>query len=312
TLWQDANLTSQVIVGTFRITSHVTVERLEFVNQMPSIWPIPEMPTAFVLSLNSTYTKIDPKTGQTYTMDWLIKNHDNDSWKTTGTGTSDSKPLVTFGPGEEPIRCRRARMTCNGCGACERIDRKLIQIDRYDLDPATRNAVLEAQQDTRRRAGATAEDRTAGSVAPVCPCLHALKRTRQGGSRAHLYWIGCNGWRKDFKDDHRTFTIPDYVDEAMLIRLFDTGRIADDDSSDTPACSCIVTPRTGLGQKYCPHTHIVNGIPEPLSVIERYDCPAVRTIFVPLDTSIRRAVIVHQRGTPHRHPMPVLTKVSLD
>ncbi|KAJ7156430.1 hypothetical protein C8R43DRAFT_949303 [Mycena crocata] len=44
--------------------------------------------------------------------------------------------------GEEPIRCRHARMTCNGCGACERIDRKLIQINRYDLDPASRNAVL--------------------------------------------------------------------------------------------------------------------------------------------------------------------------
>ncbi|KAJ7182286.1 hypothetical protein C8R43DRAFT_1115930 [Mycena crocata] len=307
TLWQDANLTSQVIVGTFRITSHVTVERLEFVNQMPSIWPILETPTAFVLTLDSTYTKIDPKTGQTYTMDWLIKK-----------------------PREEPIRCRRARMTCNGCGACERRDRKLIEINRYDLDPASRNAVLEAQQDTRRRAGVTAEDHTAGFYDVVmrkgCVAIdrsgkkctgkpHLRLKPRSvapGGSRAHLYWVGCNGWRKDFKDDHRTFTIPDYVDEPMLIRLFDTGRIADDDSRDTPACSCIVTPRTGLGQKYCPHTHVVNGIPEPLSVIKRYDCPAVRTIFVPLDTSIRRPVIVHQRGTPHRHPMPPLTKVSLD
>jgi hypothetical protein len=38
----------------------------------------------------------------------------------------------------------------------------------------------------------------------------------------------------------------------------------------------------------------------------------VRSIYVPLDLSIRKALVVHKNDIPHSHPMPALTKVSLD
>jgi hypothetical protein len=70
--------------------------------------------------------------------------------------------MVVFEPGKPAIACRRARMTCKGSHACERVDPALIRVERYDLNPASRDAVFAARQETRRTEGATAENRTTG------------------------------------------------------------------------------------------------------------------------------------------------------
>jgi hypothetical protein len=70
--------------------------------------------------------------------------------------------MVVFELGMPPIKCRRARMTCTGGYVCERVDPKLMNVERYDLDPASGDAVFAAQHDTRRREGMTTEDRTTG------------------------------------------------------------------------------------------------------------------------------------------------------
>lgn len=41
-------------------------------------------------------------------------------------------------------------------------------------------------------------------------------------------------------------------------------------------------------------------------------CPASREIFVPIDTSIRIAVILYDYTKPHNHPMPAPVKASYD
>ncbi|KAJ6603588.1 hypothetical protein DFH09DRAFT_1354717 [Mycena vulgaris] len=328
TIWQDPGLTSRVLVGRFRVTTAVTVDRVEYLSKIPSIWPIPRIPTAFVLSLDSSYGQVDPKTGLLYTVDHLIKNHDNDSWKATGTGAADNKPMVMFAPGLPltAIECRRARMKCKGCCACERVDPKLIKVDRYELDPTSRDAVFTARQNTRRTEGTTAFTRTAGFYNVVvnqkCRAIDAagmgcdgnptLRPKKDGPSRGQQYWIACDGWRRDFKQNHRTFVIPDYADEKILLKLFAKQPISDDNTSDTPLCSCIVHPTTGLKQKNCPYPHIVDGLSVTHSRIKRYPCTATRTIYVPVDPSIRKALVVHKERTPHSHPMPALTKASLD
>ncbi|KAJ7693159.1 hypothetical protein B0H17DRAFT_1060317 [Mycena rosella] len=324
TIWQDSGLSSELLVGEFRLTMKLTVKQIEYVSGgFPSIWPIPRVPTAFILSSDST--AIDPDTGLLYTMDHLIKNHDNDSWQSS-SGKSNSFPMVVFEPGMPPIKCRRARMTCKGGHACERVDPKLMHVERYDLDPTSRDAVFAAQQDTRRREGTTAEDRTAGFFdiidKKMCTAIDAaggkckgkpkMMLKVHGSSRGHLHWIACTGWRKDFKENHRTFSIPDYVDEAKLIKLFAKEPMVDDNSKDTPPCSRIVPPRTGLKRKFCPHRHIVDGHAVTRSAIKLFPCSAARSIYVPLDPSIRKALVVHKNHTPHSHPMPALTKVSLD
>jgi hypothetical protein len=114
----------------------------------------------------------------------------------------------------------------------------------------------------------------------------------------------------------------------MLVKLFNGEPIVDNDSKDTHPCSrpsANWTEAEALSYAHIPalrvqlqiyrptaHTHIVNGHVVTRSSIIQYLCKAKRTIFVPEDPSIRKALIVYKLRTPHMHPMPPLGKASLD
>lgn len=57
----------------------------------------------------------------------------------------------------KPIHCRRSRLECAGFSACEHINPELINIERYELDPESLEAVLKVQIDTRLREADTPE-----------------------------------------------------------------------------------------------------------------------------------------------------------
>ncbi|KAJ6596762.1 hypothetical protein B0H10DRAFT_1959922 [Mycena sp. CBHHK59/15] len=324
TVWQDPQISSSVRLGDFRVTKDVSVQRLEFISELPSIWPIPRVPTGFVLNLRDPKFDITDNNGYLYTVDALIKYKDNESWK-GNTGTADSKVLVTFEPGAPAIRCHRSCLSCKGAFACENVDPALLSVVCHDLDPVSRYAVFAAQRETPWREGTTSESNatifmnfvrsrrcdargTNGNKCTGEPILRAQKQSLHG----HYYFVGCSGWRKHFKEGHRMHSIPDNVDESLLAKLFSGQALAGDDSKDTLPCSCIVHPHTGLKQKYCPHAHITNGKSQARSRIQNHPCPAARTIYVPLDPTIQKALIIHNNNTPHNHPMPPLSKASLE
>jgi hypothetical protein len=67
TVWQD----DVVRTGTFR----PTVERMEYRDGPAFIYPIPRIPTGFVIDLNKEeYHLRDPKTNELYTIDTIIRN----------------------------------------------------------------------------------------------------------------------------------------------------------------------------------------------------------------------------------------------
>ncbi|KAJ7731530.1 hypothetical protein B0H16DRAFT_1893335 [Mycena metata] len=109
---------------------------------------------------------------------------------------------------------------------------------------------------------------------------------------------------------HRCSYIPDDVNEPMFVRGLAGQPLVAGNSKDTPPCSGIVHPTTGLRRANCPHSHIVNGHAVTSAIIRR-PCSAYRTIFVPVDASIRIALIVHTGDIPHNHPIPVLKKASI-
>lgn len=58
-------------------------------------------------------------------------------------------------------------------------------------------------------------------------------------------------------------------------------------------------------------THIKNG--EPIKVkMHGHACPARRTIYVPTDETLRMAIVIPDHTSPHNHPMPPPSKLSLD
>ncbi|KAJ7465327.1 hypothetical protein B0H11DRAFT_2307912 [Mycena galericulata] len=318
TVWED-DTTSLVRTGKFVITQKVKIKRLEYRVGPTVIYPIHRTPTAIVVDLSDARAR-NPTTKELYTLNTIIMNADNDSWVWLGGAREGAK--VTFAPGEKPIDCQRFRYKCKGAYACSEFDTALRSVERFELDPAPRNAIIAAQQETRRREGNTQEERVALFVTLVrratCPAVNpegnkcrggpVLKPKRQGSSRGHQYFVGCSGWTPKFKDGHRTHFIPDNVDENLLANALAGRPLTDDPTKDTPPCSGLIHPHIGLRKKTCPHAHIVNGL-QVQGKIRNYPCKAIRTIYVPADDSILKVLIVHN-DTGHNHPMPTLTKVS--
>jgi hypothetical protein len=91
---------------------------------------------------------------------------DQDSWK-GGTGRADSTAQVTFQRGFPSVTCRRSRLVCKGVYACLGIDPALLDVERYDLDPATRLKVFAAQKATRTDEKSSVEQRAATYAPPI-------------------------------------------------------------------------------------------------------------------------------------------------
>ena len=81
----------------------------------------------------------------------------------------DSTAQVTFQGGFPPVTCRRSRLVCKGVYACFGIDPALLDVERYDLDPAPRLKVFEAQKSTRVDERSSVEQRAATYAhSPTC------------------------------------------------------------------------------------------------------------------------------------------------
>ncbi|KAJ7270000.1 hypothetical protein B0H12DRAFT_1310429 [Mycena haematopus] len=318
TLWLDGGI-SFARIGRFRPTRKLTVERMEYRLGPAAIYPIFHTPTAIVVDLSNHMFR-DPTNKQLYTLNTIIMNADNDSWDWSGGGSRQTA-LVTFAPGKEPVNCRRIHYKCVGAHACDQLDEALRAVVRFELDSVPRDAIITAQQETRRREGNSPEERATLFMKIIrnskCDAVDSSGSKCRGGlimkpkpqaSRGHQYFVGCSGWTTKFRQNHRTHSIPDNVDENLVVNALAGLPLTDDPSKDTPPCSGIIHPHTGGKKKHCSHAHIINGL-SVLGKIENYPCSATRSIYVPKDLSIRKVLIVHN-DTGHNHPMPALTKMS--
>ncbi|KAF8954362.1 hypothetical protein BDZ97DRAFT_1928449 [Flammula alnicola] len=326
TNWTDSDMTTSVIEEAFQVTTELRVGRVEYLDKIPLVWPIPQTPTSFILDLRDKKFLVR-KQGDipvVVTPDFLIKNKDQDSW-TGGTGRADSTSRVCFQPGFPSVVCWRTRLVCRGAYACEAINDDLINIERYDLDPAPRDRILKAKQVTRVEERSTAEQRAAtflnvchstgckaiGANGKQCTGKPMMKEKPRGQTdRGHRYWIACSGWNLDCKKNHRTRGIPDDIDEDILAKLM-TGKPLSE-GNDTNECSLILPSHVGRKQALCPHPHIQNGRSDKRMAIKSYPCLSRRTIYIPVDTSKRFALVTNPKCIPHNHPMPCISKASYE
>ena len=173
TIWTDSEVTSFAVEGKFQVTKEVRVNRVEYLATIPCVWPIAKIQTAFILDLRDdakylVCKKAGGNSATPVTPDFLLKNmvskfklqsditvllvlitiQDQNSWK-GGTGIGDSTTHVMFQRGFPPITCRRSCLACKGVYACSGIDQALLDVERHDLDPASRLKIFEAQASTR-------------------------------------------------------------------------------------------------------------------------------------------------------------------
>ena len=78
TIWTDSNVASFAMEGAFQVTKEVRVDQVEYLANIPCVWPIPKIQTAFILDLrdNAKYL-VRKEAGNTITPvtpDFLLKN----------------------------------------------------------------------------------------------------------------------------------------------------------------------------------------------------------------------------------------------
>jgi hypothetical protein len=82
TIWTDSDLTSFALEGPFQVTKELRVDRVEYLTDIPNVWPIPKLPTAFILDLRDDKKYLvrkkpgdnDLRVRTPSTPDFLIKN----------------------------------------------------------------------------------------------------------------------------------------------------------------------------------------------------------------------------------------------
>lgn len=78
TIWTDSNSVSFVVEGAFQVTKEVRVERVEYLTDIPCVWPIPRIQTAFILDLRDDAKYLVRKESGNnvtpVTPDFLLKN----------------------------------------------------------------------------------------------------------------------------------------------------------------------------------------------------------------------------------------------
>lgn len=79
TIWTDSKVTSFAVEGKFQVTKEVRVDRVEYLANIPCVWPIPKIQTAFILDLRDdakylVRKKAGGNSATPVTPDFLLKN----------------------------------------------------------------------------------------------------------------------------------------------------------------------------------------------------------------------------------------------
>ena len=51
TVWTDSDITSHRIDEVLQVTLGLQVDRVEYLSEIPNVWPVPQVPTAFIVDL---------------------------------------------------------------------------------------------------------------------------------------------------------------------------------------------------------------------------------------------------------------------
>jgi len=50
-IWTDLDVTSLAVEDIFQVTKEVQVDRVDYLSNIPRVWPIPKLTTTFILDL---------------------------------------------------------------------------------------------------------------------------------------------------------------------------------------------------------------------------------------------------------------------
>ncbi|KAJ7899190.1 hypothetical protein B0H14DRAFT_3424023 [Mycena olivaceomarginata] len=351
TIWLDKNVSSDVYIPPepFPVTKNQKVVRLERVHGIPSQFPVPRVPTAYIINFSSVCDAYKNADGEVMKLETILKDKDCHAWDgTPGERQTNRAPKVNgqlfaalghFGH----VQCRRARQLCQGVMFCPFIDPVLIDVERYELDPHARDTVNNAQIVQRLNQGSIIQDKAICYVNAVnamkctgtdtaggaCGGYQVLKQAVKASATpftrisslnqiqelpsGRKYYFACSNRSNSWKN-HSGIQIPPDVDEDWCVRLFRGESIIDGTlESTSEPCSRIIGSGSGKkGKSECPFPHLKEGKAYTPAMLKR-NCDAATAILVPLDEeSIPIAIVIPKHLCPHTHPPPPATWVPTD
>ncbi|KAJ7649280.1 hypothetical protein B0H17DRAFT_1215320 [Mycena rosella] len=141
TVWYDTDIKSKAIDGPAPINRQTKVMRVEYLDDVPSNFPVPRIPTAYILDLrNPKFNFMSNNTNELLCLDTLILDKNQESWATS-SGGGDHQPACLLFDGTR----------------VNELDVALGNVTRYELDPASRAQVISAGIATRMVAGDSPE-----------------------------------------------------------------------------------------------------------------------------------------------------------
>ncbi|KAL1740943.1 hypothetical protein HDZ31DRAFT_10854, partial [Schizophyllum fasciatum] len=292
--------------------------------QLPPYFDVPhdKKDVAYLLDLNQhpQAHHYKDKAGKELDIGSLIIRHNYDSFNTKLNKWRQTAVVALGG-----VECFVLEFFCNGVYHCSEFNTDMLNgYERFEADDDNMKDLFLAEQDLSKHSTQSLAARAVAFYHDTMskPCkmrsCDGVAVYRKFKSISSNYdgkegFIGCSGWAAgDQTGDHRFITIPRQFCKRVVKHLFQhEGRIESDDLSEanTQACSRMQAPRNGgKGAKRCPYPHFRDGQVIEGRMIERV-CPARGTIYYPVDSDDRRAIILLQ-DSPHNHPTPPPSKTT--
>ncbi|KAJ6597858.1 hypothetical protein B0H10DRAFT_1959723 [Mycena sp. CBHHK59/15] len=310
TVWLDKDVSSDFYIPPqpFPVTKNLKVVRLERVHGIPSQFPVPRVPTAYIVNFSSVRDSYKDANGLPL-LRW-------DPRRTADKSSSDGERAAVCSPW--------TARNCQGVMFCRSIEESLIDVERYELDSHARDAVNNAQIMQRLRQGnlvsnlfrifCTTLIPITGSYVNTVRAIKCTGKDSAGGAHERPKVLLC--MQQSFQLVEDPFWNPDssrcrrgFMCSPFSRELITEGEL----ESTSEPCSRIMGSGSGKkGKSECSFPHLKEGKIYAVPMDKR-KWEAARTILVPLDEeTVPIAIVVPKHLHPHTHPPPPATKVPTD
>ncbi|KAJ6595184.1 hypothetical protein DFH09DRAFT_1073005 [Mycena vulgaris] len=262
TVWLDEGVSSEVchFSPPTKVSERTKVSHVERVTGLPSQFSTPSQATAFLINVTDIHN-LDPDS----TVDVLLKDQPK----------------------------------CCGVYACESLASEFTNVERRELDPNSRDRLIEAQLRTR-------EIRDSTRTGQVLLFIKSISDWRCGAVDSTTNRV-CSGDMIHCRTGHRTLEIPDFIDEELFLRAVTGEKIVEDEDQEDECCKVSSSRQGKKGRNVYPFNQIKEGRPFEAKVIH-LPCKVELFVFIPHEDKhpelARKCIVIPDPAHPHRHPVP--------
>ncbi|KAJ7776033.1 hypothetical protein DFH07DRAFT_936976 [Mycena maculata] len=299
TLWLNEGVSSEICHFSDQIkvgSKRTKVSHVERVTGLPSQFPFPSEATAFLIDVTNI-----PNLDSNATVDALLKDQ-----VLMFTPEADRPAVVQ---GSTPMSlgsfsavltqkhsCRRSKPKCCGAYACESLAPEFTNVERRELDPNSRDRLVEAQLRTREIQDSTRTGQVLSFLKSIsdwqCGAVDSTANRVCSGGKAVPKKLAQRRPNKNYvlvcshrdviqcPTGHRMLEIPDFIDEDLFLKAVNGEKIVEDEDQGDECCKVSSSRQGKKGRNICPFNHIKEGCPFEAKVVH-LPCVAEMFVFIP-------------------------------